>query len=162
MTKTSTPAFKLLGSSAEITKAIVSIQKRGQSLQRDIHVAACSILAHIEAHGDITLATRLLNAVPDMARKNHLTDWLIAFGKLTWDAEAKALAYDSDKVSMLAEAQATPFWEFKKEPAYQPFDFDKLVKAVLKRAETARKKGEQLDETKIKALRDLLVSEPAE
>ena len=155
MTKTT---MKLLASAAEITKAIASIQKRGSTLQADIHVAAVSTLAHVEAHGDITLANRLLDALPGMARKNALADWFVAFGKFlpAEDDKNGMLVYGADKETLLSEATSTPFWEFKPEPKWVPFDFDKAVTAILKRAATARKKGEELDEVRLAALRNLL------
>lgn len=156
MTKTSTLA--LYANAAEITKAIASIQKRGVSLQNDIHRAALSCLVHTEKHGDITLANRLIDALPGMARKNALADWFVAFGKFlpAEDDKNGMLVFGADKVSMISEATATPFWEFKPEPKWVPFDFDKAVTAILKKAEAARKKGEEVPEDRITKLRELL------
>lgn len=156
MSKSTTLA--LYNTAAEITKAIASIQKRGVTLQNDIHKTALSCLKHVEMHGDITLANRLLDAMPGMGRKNALADWFVAFGKFTASEDEKngLLAYSSDKETMLSEATATPFWEFKPEPKWVPFDFDKAVTAVLKKAETARKKGQELDEVRLASLRGLL------
>lgn len=168
MTKSNTPAAFIIGGStkaiadAAIAKVIASIQKRGQSLQNDIHRAAVSVLAHTEAHGDITLANRLLDALPGMARKNALADWFVAFGKFTANKDDKngMLAYNGEAVTMIAEATKLPFWEFKKEQAWVPFDFDKAVSKLLKQAATARTKGqENLPEERIASLRALLSAE---
>ena len=44
-------------------KAIGSIKKRSANLRGDINDAAIGAIAHAEAHGDFTLATKLSNAV---------------------------------------------------------------------------------------------------
>lgn len=141
-----------------VGKAIASIQARGKLLQRDIHVAAVSCLKHVELHGDVTLVNRLIDAVPDMTRKNVLRDWFCAFGKLTADEKAKTLVYNRDAVTMLAEATSTPFWSFKPEPAWVPFNFDKMIKAVIAKADKAKAKGEAAD-PRVEKLRALIDAE---
>lgn len=81
---TKQPAFKIIESAKAIDTAIASIAKRGKTLQADIHVAAVSCLVHADKHGDITLAVKLVEAVPSLARKNALRDWFIAHGKFSY------------------------------------------------------------------------------
>lgn len=153
--------FKLLEGVAIISKAIVSLQTRGKKYESDLHIAAVSCLNHAGKHGDITLANRLLEAIPTLTRKNALKDWFIAFGKFKWDTETKALAFDKTKATLLEEAIDMPFWTFKSEPEYKPFDFNAAIHAILHKAEKAKQKGETLPDDKLEALAKLIEVTPA-
>lgn len=151
----------LLIGAATIGKAIASIATRGKKFEKDVHIAACSVLNHVELHGDITLANKLIEAVPTLARKNALRDWFIAFGKLGYDAKNKTMTYDKNKVTLQDDANDTPFWEFKPEAEYVPFDLTAAIQNVLKRAQKAAEHGDKLDTEKLKALSALVTVEPA-
>jgi hypothetical protein len=45
-------AIKLIEGESAIKKALASIKTRGATLQRDIHTACCSVLAHVGKHKD--------------------------------------------------------------------------------------------------------------
>lgn len=157
MTKT----FKLVEGAANITKLIVSVTTRGKKLENDLHVAAVSTLHHAGQHGDITLANRLLEGLPASTRKNALREWYLSFGKFKWNEEEKALAYDKTKQSMLDEAIATPFWEFKPEAAFKPVDVAGALLSFLNRCDSAEAKGQQFsdDEKAVrKAVWELVVA----
>lgn len=156
MTKQTKATFKLLEGVAIISKAITSLQTRGKKYESDLHQTAVSCLNHAGKHGDITLANRLIEAIPTLTRKNALKDWFLAFGKFKWDAETKKLAYDKTKATLLEEAIDMPFWSFKSEPEYKPFDFNAAIQAVLAKAKKAKEKGETLPDDKIEALSKLV------
>ena len=149
--------IKLLDGSTAINTAIDSIKTRGKSLEKDIHVAAVSCLVHADKHGDITLAEKLVQAVPSLARKNALRDWFIAHGKFNYDAKSKSFTYDKTSETLVEEATVTPFWEFKPEVEYKPFDLDAAVQTVLKRAVKAMERGDELPQDKLEALRKIAV-----
>lgn len=149
-------AFKMIEGAKAIDTAIKSIATRGKTLERDIHVAAVSSLNHAELHGDITLAQKLVDAVPTMARKNALRDWFLAHGKFSYDVENKTLTFNKKGVTLLQEAIDTPFWEFKPEPEYKPFDINAAVQQLVARAEKAVEKGEKVPTDKLEALRKLV------
>lgn len=150
------PAFKLLDGAKAIDTAIKSIQTRGKSLEKDIHVAAVSVLVHADKHGDITLAQKLVDAVPTMARKNALRDWLLAHGKFSYDAQNKTLTYNKGAVTLVEEAIAMPFWEFKPEAEYVAFDINAAIAQLVKRAESAIAKGEVVPTAKLEQIRKLV------
>ncbi|AGW43585.1 hypothetical protein JG068_03 [Burkholderia phage JG068] len=80
-------AFKapvLMTKAAEMEKAIASIANRGKKLDADIHQAACSTLAHAINHGDVTLAQKLVAAMPKSARTKALAAWFVDFGPADW------------------------------------------------------------------------------
>lgn len=148
-------AFKMLDGAKAIDTAIKSIASRGKTLEKDIHQAAVSCLVHADKHGDITLASKLVDAVPSLARKNALRDWFIAHGKFSWSMEAKAFTFNKQAVTQLEAAIATPFWEFKTEAEYKPFNMEAAVLQLVKRAESAIEKGEKVPTEKLAQLRKL-------
>jgi hypothetical protein len=157
MTKT----FKLVEGAANITKLIVSVTTRGKKLEADLHLAAVSTLNHAGLHGDITLANRLLDGLPASTRKNALREWYLAFGKFKWNEEDKTLAYDKSKQTMLDEAIATPFWEFKPEAAFKPLDIAGSLLSFLNRVDSATAKGQEFSAEElavVKAVREMVVT----
>jgi hypothetical protein len=64
---------------AECSTAIGRIAAGGKTLQARIHTVAVSTLDHIRAHGDTTLACRLLDALPNGVRVKSLAFWFSHF-----------------------------------------------------------------------------------
>lgn len=158
MTTKKQPAFKMLEGVAIINKAITSLQTRGKKYEADLHQAAVSCLNHAGKHGDITLAIRLIEAVPSLTRSNALKQWFIAMGRFKWDDEGKTLAYDKSKATLLDEALANPFWTFKANEggAFKPFDFNEAVNRILAQAKKAHEKGQEVPTDKLEALAKLI------
>lgn len=136
-TATTAPAMpvmatvKLLVGEKAIKAALVSIHRRGQSLQQDMHVAACSVLAHVEKHSDIRLISELLTAMPESARKNAMRDWFVAFGPVTFDGDSPMFV-KGGKCDIKA-AMAEPFWQFSPEKPYEAVDVSKLLDGLIKK-----------------------------
>jgi len=128
----------------KIGAMITSITKRGKSMDKDIHTVAVSTLIHADKHGDITLANKLIAAMPKTARTNALKDWFITFGKFTYDEKNKALAYNGKATTQTVKATNTPFWEFKPEAKYVPFDATTFLQQAIKRVEKAMNDGEKV------------------
>ena len=147
--------FKIIESAKAIDTAIKSIATRGKSLERDIHVAAVSCLVHADKHGDVTLAQKLVEAVPSLARKNALRDWFMAHGKFGYSMEEKAFTYDKKATTHTEAAIETPFWLFKPEAEYKPLDLQAAILQLVKRVDAAVEKGEKLPADKVEALRKL-------
>jgi hypothetical protein len=134
--KTTAPAaIKLIEGESAIKKALESIKTRGASLQRDIHVAACSVLSHVGKHKDVRLVTKLLESMPDMSRKNALKAWFEHHGPVAF-SEKGEIKYAPENRMLLGNAMAKPFWVFKPEAAYVPMDvaasFDSFIKKLEK------------------------------
>lgn len=118
-----------------IAKALKSIHTRGQSLQKDVHVAACSILAHIEDNRDVRVVEKfmgmLVNALPQSYRINAMRDWLVEFGPVAFDNNKPVFV--KDKATNLAGAMAMPFWQLSPEKPYQPLETAKAIDALIKK-----------------------------
>lgn len=125
--------IKLYKTEAEINKATDSLKSRGSSLQKDAHILACSVLAHVAEHHDIRVLSRFLAAFPDMARVNAVRSWFEAFGPVTFNGNTPS--YVKDGKTRLGDAMETPFWKFKPEPEYKPIDRDAALDTLIKRLE---------------------------
>ena len=130
----------LLKGASAIEKAIASIANRGKKLDLDIHQAACSTLAHAIECGDVTLAAKLVAAMPKSGRAKALMAWYVAHGPFA--VEKGNLVYLKGE-SDLAKAIATPFWEFLPEPSPVQFDLAETLAKVLARAEKAAASEQQ-------------------
>ena len=145
--------MKLMKLTAEINKAIESIAKRGAKLDGDIQVAAVSVIAHLDEHGDFTLAERLVHAMPKGSRKLALVEFLLAFGKVRLldkeNAEDKdritaggVFGFAKDKTTNVDGAMEKAWYEFKPEaPVLESFDVQAAVAALIKKVEGLQKKG---------------------
>lgn len=133
------PAFALIGSLKEIEARIIGMHSTAQSLQTEMHVIACSALQRLGKHGDIRIVLKMLNAMPEMARKNALIDWFTAFGPIAFTEENKVLSamHVKDGKTKLADAMAKPFWKFKANEGapYEPINFDTYISAQVKKLE---------------------------
>ena len=140
--------MKFIETDAKIVEMIVSIGKRGTSIQSDIHRAACSILNRWCVSNDVSTATKhmnmLLEQLPTMVRTNAFKDWAVNMAGLVWSVDGE-FAYDKKKtkitVKQVQEAKAKALWEFKPEPKYQPTDADAMFLSLIEGLERKAKKG---------------------
>lgn len=171
--------FKLIEDTATLKSTIASISTDGKTLQDKIHQAAVSCLYHIDKHGDITLALKLveslINSMPMQSSKREdtrkaITEWFTSFGKLKETStmilgkKVVRLAYDKTKVTSLEQAIETPFWNFapaKEEKPKAAFDLTKCIENIIKRAEKAQLAGENVNTDELAALKKLVQTTPA-
>ena len=133
--------MKIITSKAAIVTAIESIRTRGKKLDNDIWIAAVSVTAHADAHGDVTLANTLVDAMPKGSRVNALLAYLECFGKFSYDDEKKELCFDKSKKTDLEGAQVASWVEFKPEPAYKGLDLNVAILDLIKKAVERSKDG---------------------
>ena len=131
------PAVKiaLLTSVKAIEAGIDAIHVNGQALQTQMHTVACSVLMHLGKNKDIRIVMKLLNAMPDMARKNSLMLWFETFGAVKF--EGKEAMHVKDKATRMADAMAKPFWKFKANEGvpYEALDVVALINSTIKKLE---------------------------
>ncbi len=147
------PAVALIDTIKGINAEIERVRSVGKDLQHDMHVLACSVLAHVGKHGDTRPCTAMVDAFiaacPDMVRVNSLKQWFETFGRISF-ADHKA-CFVKSKAQRLGEAMEKPFWRFKalEGAPYQPLDIDswldKQVKALEKDKAAALKANPQAD-----------------
>lgn len=139
---------KLIQGTDAIRKEIGLIQTAGKKLDGRIQVAGLSILAHIDAHGDITLANNLLAAMPNGSRRKALVEWMLAHGKLAKNEDKATnkevfFVYDKSRTTQLDLAIESPWYEFAKssDDVQKAWDAQAAVKAMLARFDGAKAKG---------------------
>lgn len=126
--------MKLVKGTDAIKKAIVSIKTRGAKLDKDIHIAGCSCLQHIEEHGDITLLNTLVDAMPKGSRVNALREWAEVHGKVKYNNETTSFEYAKTSTTLMDEAMACSWVEFKPESVYTAMDFQAEMNKIFKKA----------------------------
>lgn len=132
--------LELIKDSKKLGTAIASIKKRGAKLDTDIHLCAVSCLYHAKEHGDVTLMTRLVDAMPKSGRRKALIHWVNEHSMLGYvEGEQQFRMTKSKSKSWKMEAaEATPFWEFTTEKAPTALTIEQLVKSVVARVKKAK------------------------
>lgn len=136
---------KNISSSIHAKKKVVAAASNGtdrkkpvMTMDKKIHLLACSILAHIEQHRatgiNADLANALVNSLPTGIRKNALLEWFCTHGALSYNVELKKLQFDKAQTTRQAAGEAKPFWEFKPETECKAFDLDKSIGDLVRRA----------------------------
>lgn len=128
-----------------IRSAIKAIAQTGAKLDAKIQATGLAILAHVEQHGDVSLANELFNAMPKGSRTASLAGWLMAYGKLRAntgkDKATNPFRFDATKATDLPSAEAVLWHTFGK-PEQAPdelFDLNKAITALIAKAKKADK-----------------------
>jgi hypothetical protein len=127
-------------------KAAESIQKRGNTLQLDVHIYLYAVAVSWKAHDDIrTVVSRtnmLIQHLPVGFRTNAVSEWVERMFGLIMSVEEKVFVAHAKPVITgktidLEKIKNTRWFDFKKEPEYKGLDFSaqliKLVDAADKR-----------------------------
>jgi hypothetical protein len=118
----------------KLEAAFKSLHTRGQKLQRDVHVAAVSVLVHLEKHKDTRMVSKLMNALPQSYRTNAVREWFEYHSPVTFGAKDEVL-FDKNKKFNVTAAMVTPFWEFSQEKPYVALDMDAWIASAIKKLE---------------------------
>ena len=129
----------------EIQQGIQTFHKSVAHVDETVHVLACSALTHAAEHGDSTLCTMLVNAMPKSGRKAALVEWFITFGGIRWvtiGEESKFKKVDK-KPYKLEDAYVTAFYDLTVDRVPKPFDFPMLLKLIEKATAKVEKSKEE-------------------
>lgn len=139
-------SFSLIEDNAAIDKHIKSIGTRGNNLQKDMHIAACSILNKLINSGDVPLAERqlsaLFKAMPGMSRVNSLKSWFEAYGPISFEKGKAVYVKKPNIADSFAEACKVPFWKLvaMEGVAYKPLKLEDEITKLVKRLEADAEK----------------------
>jgi hypothetical protein len=141
-----TLAVSIIRGYEEINKGIDKFIKSVAHVDETIHTLACSALTHASEHGDNTLCTRLVNAMPKSGRKAALVEWFVKFGALTWVkiGEEQKFKKSERRAYNLDGAYITPFYDLTPDTVPKPFDLKMLLKMIeqaTKKATKGRSEG---------------------
>lgn len=156
-TKTTALKTKLISDTAGIRKELASIKTAAAKLDTRLQVVGMSILAHIAEHHNITLFTDLLDSMGKGHRKTAMVEWALANGTISKNEvdgkldKEKPYKWDKSKALNLLAAEDKPWFEFKPENLDDTFDFQKMLMALISKAN----KKASTDPTKVVGM-DLL------
>lgn len=131
----------------QTTAAIATLKITGKALDQGIQEVGLSVLYHVGENREVSLAIKLLNAMPKGGRRNALVEWFILFGMIAVNtdkatAKERPLVFDRDRTTNLEGAAAKPWYTCRPErPAAEVFDVEAKLRQLLKQLETAKAKG---------------------
>ena len=131
----------------QILTAIQHIAITGKGLDDAVQSVGLDVLQHVDQHGEVSLANKLLKALPKGARAKALADWFRRFGKIavnTDKATAKEfpLVFDKAGTTDMELATSTPWYTCRQDkPLAVEFDFAGQLASLIKRAQAAQAKG---------------------
>lgn len=126
-----------------LRKEFVLIAAAGKKLDHRIQVAGLSVMDHIDKHGDITVATQLVNELFGSLSKGHrkqaMVEWLVKYAKVKLNEDAatkKTQPFLFDKLSKtnLQGAMDEPWYDCKQDAEVVDLDFLKLLSALIAKA----------------------------
>lgn len=157
-------ADKLIKTEALILKAIGSIKTRGNNLQNDVHIAACSILALFADSKDVRIVRTFMEALPASYRTNALRDWFTAYGPVSWDKNKAVFNAKFDLSELdksVRQALLDPFWLFSPEAVYQPLNLNAKLDQLIKALASDQTKGDHNKFAGVMSALELLKEQPA-
>lgn len=127
--------------------AISQIKITGKGFDEAVQSVALDILQHVQQNREVSLAIKLLAALPKSSRGKALADWFQRFGMIEVNldkATAKEfpLVFNKEGKTDLEGAVKMPWFKCKKDaPLAVEFDFAGKLSALLKHAAQAQKDG---------------------
>lgn len=152
----------------QILTAIQHIAITGKGLDDAVQSVGLDVLQHVELHGEVSLANKLLKALPKGARAKALADWFNRFGKITVNTDRTTakefpLVYCKEGQTNLEGAAGMPWYKCKQDkPLAVEFDFAGQLMSLLKRANEAASKGLEVKGADVLAKLNALNARPVE
>lgn len=128
-----------------LKKAVDKVCKTSHTFQADLHIVACSALAHLIDCGDPVYITRLMTGLHTGTRKKSLQVWFKTHGAMTFDDTGVCVFHKEEvenKPFTLEEAIKVPYWELvgaERDP--KPLDIGQLIKMIQRRVTQAEEDG---------------------
>jgi hypothetical protein len=135
----------------QCNSAISNIKISGKALDAAVQDVGMSVLQHVEANREVSLACKLLAALPKGARKAALVAWFTNYGMISINrdkttAKDRPFLFNAEGKTDLVEAAKVPWFKSAPEkPVVEMFDFQAQLTALLKRAADAQAKGQKIE-----------------
>ena len=130
--------------SRKVAGSIRSIRDRGRKLDGLIHETGIQCMLHAREHGDVTLATRLVDAMPRSGRRKALIRWFTDHTPMKYSEKKQAFGLKKkagDDDFQIEAANATPFWDYSKEPRPVTIDPERLITNLVNRVKKGVEQG---------------------
>lgn len=150
MTRINFNKLALANSDDQFLAAIASIQRRGESVQLDIHLFLVAVATRWASTGDvrpaIKMVNKLIDALPSGIRSNAIKAWIETYLGFKWDQAGMFTPGDMKHADLSIKKLANiRWWEFKPEPEYKPMDFTAAVLTLIKKADDRVRKNDPRD-----------------
>jgi hypothetical protein len=151
--------FTLFVKLADIKAETARLNTVGSTYQADLHVLACSVLAHVSKNRNVTVLQHFIESLPAAVRVNSVQKWFETFGNVSYSAiegsKESCWRLDNTKKTRLGEAMIKPFWKFKANEGmpYTPLDMDTWTAQTIKKLETDQKEAKRDHSALILALK---------
>lgn len=139
---------KLIASDDAIAKELSSLERRGQTWQKDVQTVLTAIIARWQSpKGDVRQVVKHANAMNawniEGARLNSLRQWWCDRG-LVYDEDTKVFSYASTKST--EDIKSLPLWyKAIKDPDFKPLDAWEEVSKLIAKLEKRKSKGNDGD-----------------
>lgn len=144
--------LKKLNSTSEM------LVKASGTLDKRIAAHLINIAKHINGagNGDVSAANYFFSLLTSTSgvRKDAIGNWLMAYAGCSWNADKKRFGRKKDFVFDEQMATENPWYKFTKQAEFKPFDLDRALKAILKKAHAALEDTDHVGEHKVN--KDLL------
>jgi hypothetical protein len=130
--------------------AIQNIKVNGKAFDAAVQDVGMSVLQHVELNREVSLAIKLLNALPKGARKAALVAWFTNYGMISVNTDKasskdRPFVFNADGKTDLQEAASKPWFKAAPEkPVAEMFDFQAALARLLKQADAAQAKGQTI------------------
>ena len=145
----------------ELKDAISGIKRQSGNLIKTVGNTGVGVVKHAEKHGDITLASLLVNSIAGSVRKQALIVWISDHSPLNWNDKEKRFTMpknkDKRRAYLIVDMETVCWTEYTKEPEVKPLDIQKRIEAIVKAFDKAKDDGrETVNDTNIQAIRSLV------
>ena len=155
---TKQPAAKaLIIGSAELKKEGEAITKAAGNMATRVQHFLISAAVHAHQHNDAEALLNVLNMPSKALRMNAMKEWAVRFAPIALNGQGKLIfsrPYENDdeesRSAAIENAVESPAWDsLKPEAPFVPFDLDKAMLKLLKRAEEALADTEHAGQNKV-------------
>lgn len=150
----------------QLNAQITAIQTKGKKLRAECHATLIDVVEHYIEHGDTTLIPKLVDAVKNALGSSlsaAMNQWIAtSVTSLKWnddekrfehikkvtpeirdlkDVPMKTKAADGTNQKYTGNARGLPFFELERETNQEPFNIEKAIAQLVKRAQSAYEKN---------------------
>lgn len=131
-----------------IAGKIKTIANRGASFDKLVQEVAEEVIAHVEEHGEVSLACKLFLALPNGSRRLALAHWFFKFGKVGLNkdkGQSKTIpfVFNKEGTTDLEGGKKVAWFDAKKEKTLaQEFKLDDKIARLIKEVNKAVELGQ--------------------
>lgn len=142
-------ATEIVRNQNDLLAKIAETKLAGKALDKALQTVLVSAACHLHQHGNIAIADKVLDCLPQGIRTNAAKAFMIEFAPVNWNEKKKAFVFASTKrIEGFEETETftrmleTQWVDFRPEPPFKPFDLKAQLESLIKRAETKAEEGD--------------------